>query len=191
MNDLVNLLIKNGLPLLGQAVAGPLGGAALAFLASKLGLSDQTTEAMQNAISGMKPEQLVDLKRLDIEFQEHMADNGLKIELSDRDLLKEQIKTNQIEAAKPGYFNGWRPAVGWVCVAILGLSYIPKALALTLWWSVQAYLTFAHPDAKLPGLPPFPDMGLTDVLGILGTLLGSAYMAKLRTDEKAAETAKP
>lgn len=82
---------------------------------------------------------------------------------------------------------GWRPAIGWVCVAILGLTYIPKALVLTGFWAYQCYLLFAHPEVKLPAMPPFPDLGITDVLGILGTLLGSAYLGKLRTDEKLAK----
>lgn len=99
-----------------------------------------------------------------------------------------QIQINVEEAKSTNWWvAGWRPGIGWICGVILALTYIPKAIALTAFWCVQVYLTFAHPETKLPGLPEFPNLGVTDVLGILGTLLGSAYIAKLRTDEKKAD----
>lgn len=106
---------------------------------------------------------------------------------AETDLAKLQAQTNIEEAKSTNWWvAGWRPGIGWICGVILALTYIPKAIALTAFWCVQVYLTFSHPDAKLPGLPTFPDLGVTDVLGLLGTLLGSAYLAKLRTDEKKA-----
>jgi hypothetical protein len=179
MDDLAKLLIEKGLPTLATIVMGPLGGAAVEFVAGKLGLSDKTAEALHETISGMKPENLIALKTIEADLAKAQLESETK-------LATGQIETNKIEAAKPGYFNGWRPALGWICVIILGFAYIPKALALTVFWSVQCYLQFAHPGSKLEPLPPFPDLGISDVLGILGTLLGSAFLAKLRTDEKIA-----
>lgn len=110
---------------------------------------------------------------------------------AETELAKGQLAINLEDAKSEKWWKaGWRPAIGWVCVAILGLSYIPKALVLTAFWSYQCYLMFAHPETKLPSMPPFPDLGLTDVLGILGTLLGAGWMAKLRTDEKLTGIAK-
>jgi holin (3TMs family) len=115
-----------------------------------------------------------------------MAQNGQLAELTaDTSLAQAQINVNLQDAKSEHWWQyGWRPAIGWVCVSVLGLSYIPKAIALTAFWSYQCYLLFAHPDVKLPAMPPFPDLGVTDVLGLLGTLLGAGWMAKLRTDEK-------
>lgn len=109
---------------------------------------------------------------------------------ADTQLAQGQIDIDKIEAASPSLWNsGWRPGIGWICVCILGLTYIPKALTLTGFWAYQTYLTFAHPEMKLPLMPPFPDIGITDLIGILGTLLGSAHLAQLRTAEKKAGVA--
>lgn len=179
MSNLAELLIKNGLSILGTAIGGPLGGAAVEFLASKLG-TDKTAEAVHETLSGMKPEQIVELKKLDVEFQKFMAENGIKIDLAQIDVDKEEAKSTN------WFVAGWRPATGWICNIVLFFAFVPKALVLTSFWAYEAYLTLAHPGTHIPALPDFPDIGITDVLGILGTLLGASWMAKLRTDEKVA-----
>jgi hypothetical protein len=35
-----------------------------------------------------------------------------------------QIEVNKAEAARGGFFTGWRPAAGWVCVSGLALQYL-------------------------------------------------------------------
>lgn len=93
-----------------------------------------------------------------------------------------QIAVNQEEAKNPNVFvSGWRPAVGWVGATAFGLTYIPKALVLTGFWCYQTYLTLAHPDVKLPPLPVFPELGVGDVIALLGALLG---LGAMRTKEK-------
>lgn len=80
-----------------------------------------------------------------------------------------QIDTNKLEAASPSILvSGWRPAVGWVGAISLGLAYIPKEIVLTILWSVSAYHTIKNGTP----LPAFPDLGITDLLGLLGSLLG-------------------
>lgn len=89
-----------------------------------------------------------------------------------------QVEINKIEAASESFWkSGWRPGVGWVCVVTLALAYIPKALVITVLWSIQAYavVTTGGP------LPSFPELGLTDILGLLFSLLG---IGTLRTVEK-------
>jgi hypothetical protein len=74
-----------------------------------------------------------------------------------------QLKINEIEAASPSLFvSGWRPAVGWVCVAGLAYQFLIYPIALS--W--------------LPGISSL-DMGtlLTLLLGMLG-------IGGLRTAEK-------
>lgn len=95
-----------------------------------------------------------------------------------------QIEINKIEAASPRFWNsGWRPAVGWVGVISLALVYWPKALLLATVWAVQAY----HAIQAGTVLPVYPDLGLMDIIGLLGTLLG---VGGLRTAEKMTNTEK-
>ena len=45
-------------------------------------------------------------------------------------LATAQIKVNEVEAANPSVFvSGWRPAVGWVCVAACGWNWIGLSIA--------------------------------------------------------------
>lgn len=103
-------------------------------------------------------------------------------------LMLGQLEVNKAEAQHKSVFvAGWRPAVGWVCAASLALAFIPKAMVITLMWSYQCYLLFSTftpaPGVAFPLMPPFPDMGLTDVLGILGGILG---MGAMRSHDKRA-----
>lgn len=130
---------------------------------------------------------IINKPELQLEFQKALIAERIeyaKLATSER---LAQIEVNKIEAASEDKFKSrWRPALGWVCVLILGLTYIPKALVLTAFWAYGCYLTFAYPLTPLPTMPPFPDIGVTDVIGILGTLLGAGGLALLRTKEKQA-----
>ena len=91
-----------------------------------------------------------------------------------------QLEINKEEAKSPSLFiAGWRPAVGWVATIALGLAYIPKAIVLTIFWCVQTYALIRY--GNLVSLPPYPDLGVTDLLGLLGAILGVGTM---RTYEK-------
>ena len=65
MNDLLGML-KGIAPTLATAVAGPLGGAAVTAIASKLGVSD-SVEAVAKAITG-DPAAAAKLQELELEF---------------------------------------------------------------------------------------------------------------------------
>ena len=65
MNELLNLL-KGVAPALATAVAGPLGGAAVSAIASKLGVSD-TVEEVAKAIAG-DPAAAANLQELELEY---------------------------------------------------------------------------------------------------------------------------
>lgn len=95
-----------------------------------------------------------------------------------------QINTNIEEAKHKSIFvAGWRPAAGWVCAIALGLGYIPKFLVLTGIWTYQCILIMNSwsGTGPVPVLPIFPDLGLTDLIGLLGALLG---LAGMRTYER-------
>lgn len=104
-----------------------------------------------------------------------MAQDGELAHLdADVKLALGQIGVNLEEAKSESLFkSGWRPAVGWVGAISLGLVYIPKALVITALWTAQAYMALkAAPDITTFVLPVFPDLGVTDILGLLGSLLG-------------------
>lgn len=85
-------------------------------------------------------------------------------------LIQGQIDINKIEAASPSLFvAGWRPAVGWVCVAGLVYSFAV--------WPILAWL---GPGAlHIATVPPQLDMGtlMTLLVGMLG-------LSGMRTLEK-------
>jgi len=74
--------LKTIAPLLGTALGGPLGGAAAAFIADKLGVSDKTVEAVSEVLNSgkMTPDQITAVKLAEIDFQKFLKDNAIKIE---------------------------------------------------------------------------------------------------------------
>jgi hypothetical protein len=72
MNDLLGML-KNIAPGLATAVAGPLGGAAVSAIASKLGVSD-SVESVAKAIAG-DPAAAAKLQELELEFYKTEQNN--------------------------------------------------------------------------------------------------------------------
>lgn len=66
MNDLLSGLLKGIAPTLATAVAGPLGGAAVSAIASRLGVSE-SVEEVAKAIAG-DPKAAEKLQELELEF---------------------------------------------------------------------------------------------------------------------------
>lgn len=78
-----------------------------------------------------------------------------------------QMDINKVEAASPNLFvSGWRPAMGWACVAIFAANYI--GVPLLSWLS------------PLLDIPPPPRLELGEVLPVLMGMLG---LGGLRTAE--------
>lgn len=67
-------------------------------------------------------------------------------------------------------------------VVSFALVYVPKAIVLCGLWSYQAISVIHGWDGHATlVLPSYPDLGVTDIIGLLGTLLGVGGM---RTYEK-------
>ena len=82
MNDLFNLL-KGIAPTLATAVAGPLGGAAVSAIASRLGVGD-SVEAVAKAIAG-DPQAAQKIAELELEYA--------KLDAQDRDSARKAYAT--------------------------------------------------------------------------------------------------
>jgi len=71
-------IVKTVAPWIGTALGGPLGGLAVEAVAGALGISEKTTDAVKQAISGATPEQLLALKQADQQFALQMQALGYK-----------------------------------------------------------------------------------------------------------------
>ena len=110
-----------------------------------------------------------------------VAKMELQLTALEQRLTEAQIEVNKAEATNPNLFvSGWRPSIGWVGSMALALAFIPKSIVLTIMWTYQCWLAF-HGQALDVILPPFPDLGIGDVIALLGSMLG---VAGLRTYEK-------
>jgi len=85
-----------------------------------------------------------------------------------------QMEINKIEAASTSVFvSGWRPAVGWICTAGLGMQFLVAPL---ITWVALVFGTVLV-------LPPL-DMSM--LIGMLSGILG---LGGLRTYEKIKDVA--
>jgi len=159
MSGLTDVL-KSVAPGIATALGGPLAGMAAGWLAEKLGVPP---DQVQQTMAGMTADQLVKMKEMDLDFQKFMADNGIKLDLA-------QIEVNKQEAASVNLFvAGWRPAVGWICGAGLAYAAILEPLARFV-----AQVAFGYSGA-------FPAIDTSLTMQILAGMLG---LGAMRTYEK-------
>ncbi len=159
MTDLSNIL-RDVAPALAAALGGPLAGAAVAYLSAKIGVAP---EMVQQTVSGFKPENLVHMRELDIQFQEFMAENGIKLQLANIDVNKEEAKSVN------WFVAGWRPAVGWICGIALFYAAVLEPVARFFAVVLFGYIG-AFPEIDT-------DLSMQILLGMLG-------LAAARTVEK-------
>lgn len=74
--------LKTLAPLLGTALAGPLGGAAAGFIADKLGVKESTVAAVTDVLNSgkMTADQIASLKAAELEFQKFLEGNKIRLE---------------------------------------------------------------------------------------------------------------
>ena len=158
-------ILKSVAPTIATALGGPLAGAAVSFLASKLGVDPAVVE---QTVAGMGPADLVKMKELDQQFQLDMAKIGISIDMA-------QIGVNTTEASSTDRFvSGWRPFVGWVGGVSLAYVAIVEPVAR---FTAQVGFQYAG---------PFPVIDTTLTMQVLLGILG---LGGLRTMEKKAGVA--
>lgn len=140
MNELLSSLLPTAASLL--LPGGPVVGMAVKFLADKLGVSDQTQEAVTKALqdTAMTPEGKIKLAQIDVDLKQHMADNGVEIEKLATAEIQAVNQTMQAELNnskdEAWYQKAWRPAngfslaIGSFCTVMFTCYLFYKALVL-------------------------------------------------------------
>jgi len=89
---------------------------------------------------------------------------------ADVKLAMGQMEINKEEAKDPSLFkSGWRPAVGWLCVA--GFAYMAVVRPIVPWVATVA-------GANVPPMPP------VDTSEIMAILMGMLGLGGMRTAER-------
>ena len=154
-------ILKGVAPVLATAVAGPAGGAAVGWIASKLGISDDTIEGVTKALTG-NPEMTMKLKELDLEYA--------KLEVQDRDSARQayaQVATSE-HATK----------LDKVVVPVLALGVVGLAFTLI------GVLMFVNTPTDQQQIIIFALGFITSAAGqVLSFYFGSSQGSKDKTEE--------
>lgn len=118
MDTLLGIL-KGVAPTLATAVAGPAGGAAVAFLADKLGIDNKTVEGVTKALTG-SPELQMKLAEIDLEYA--------KLDQKDRD----GARTYAVEMAKQDVWPLTKNITTVLALGVIALSFSLFAVLMTI-----------------------------------------------------------
>ena len=154
-------ILKGVAPVLATAVAGPAGGAAVGWIASKLGIPDDTIEGVTKALTG-NPEMAMKLKELDLEYA--------KLEAQDRDSARKayaQVATSE-----------YATKLDKVVVPVLALGVVGLAFALI------GVLMFVNTPSDQQQIIIFALGFITSAAGqVLSFYFGSSQGSKDKTEE--------
>ena len=154
-------ILKGVAPVLATAVAGPAGGAAVGWIASKLGIPDDTIEGVTKAITG-NPEMAIKLKELDLEYA--------KLEIADRDSARKayaQVATSE-----------YATKLDKVVVPVLALGVVGLAFTLI------GVLMFVNTPQDQQQIIIFALGFITSAAGqVLSFYFGSSQGSKDKTEE--------
>ena len=159
--DALLSILKGVAPVLATAVAGPAGGAAVGWIASKLGIPDDTIEGVTKALTG-NPELTMKLKELDLEYA--------KLDAQDRDSARKAYAA----VATSEYATKLDKAV----VPILALGVVGLAFSLI------GILMFVNTPQDQQQIIIFALGFITSAAGqVLSFYFGSSQGSKDKTEE--------
>jgi hypothetical protein len=154
-------ILKGVAPVLATAVAGPAGGAAVGWIASKLGIPDDTIEGVTKVLTG-NPEMAMKLKELDLEYA--------KLEIADRDSARKayaQVATSE-----------YATKLDKVVVPVLALGVVGLAFTLI------GVLMFVNTPQDQQQIIIFALGFITSAAGqVLSFYFGSSQGSKDKTEE--------
>ena len=141
--DAIKGLIGAVAPTIGQALGGPLGGAAAQTIASVLGCKPDE-KSIANAVQAATPEQLAEIKKAELDFQ---------VQMKKLDVDVFALEAEDIQNARSAFKGDWTPKfIAVACVFFFG-GYI-------------ALVTLQDPAANDDGI-------VNLVLGYLGGIVSS------------------
>jgi len=141
--DAIKGLIGAVAPTIGQALGGPLGGAAAQTIASVLGCKPDE-KSIANAVQAATPEQLAEIKKAELDFQ---------VQMKKLDVDVFALETEDVQHARSAFKGDWTPKfIAVACVLFFG-GYI-------------ALVTLQDPAANDDGI-------VNLVLGYLGGIVSS------------------
>jgi hypothetical protein len=164
-------IVRTVAPALATALGGPLAGSAVRVLSEKfLGKPDGTPEELEAVLVSATPAQLIEMRKLDLDFKAQLIDAGIKLE---------EIAANDRQGAR-GMFTATRDPT----VTILTISVV------LVWGTVQyALFTQAIPEGSHDMIVRM--LGTLDaaLLTVLTFWFGSSIGSK-KKDDIAAQAAK-
>ena len=107
-------IISTIAPALGSALGTPLGGAAVSMIAEKLGVPNNQ-KSVQKAIQQATPEQLLELKKVEKDFE-------VKMKELEVDVFK--LETQDVQDARKTFSNDWTSKLLGVVVIGGFMGYI-------------------------------------------------------------------
>ena len=141
--DAIKGLIGAVAPTIGQALGGPLGGAAAQTIASVLGCKPDE-KSIANAVQAATPEQLAEIKKAELDFQ---------VQMKKLDVDVFALEAEDVQHARAAFKGDWTPKfIAVACVFFFG-GYI-------------ALVTLQDPAANDDGI-------VNLVLGYLGGIVSS------------------
>ena len=165
-------LLKKIAPTVASAVLGPLGGVAVAAIGNILGVSDATQDKIAEVIKSgqLTPEQISELKKLELTYQENEKERGFKyadLAFRDRD-----------SARKANVEGGTQKYLFWLSFGLL---------IGTL--GTEGYVLFNGLPANVTDMVAGRVLGLMDAVALMvltywyGTSNGSAMKTDLLTQQ--------
>jgi hypothetical protein len=167
MNDILKSLI----PTIAGYLGGPGAAIAAKWISDKLGLGNDTVEAVTQSIAGMTGEQLVKVKEIEADLAKHMSDNGIALNLAQIEVNKEEAKVaqNTDKWWVQLWVAGWRPYIGWIGGTGIGYQFILRPLLNGL-----VSLCSGVDDT-------FPTLEIQDLIALITMMLGQSW---LRSQDK-------
>ena len=114
MKALLKNLVGTVAPTLGQALGGPMGGMAANMIADVLGCKNEPKE-IQKAIDNATPEQMLELKKAETEFE-------IKMKELEVDVFK--LETADIQDARGRFSKDWTARIIGIFVVGGFMGYI-------------------------------------------------------------------
>ena len=129
--------LKQLAPTVASAFLGPLGGVAVAAIGSALGVSDATQDKIAEVIKSgqLTPEQIGDIKKLELAYQENEKERGFKyseLEFKDRDSARKREIETKDGTNKTLAFLIIGAFLAMVAATLLGFAKVESVLAGTL-----------------------------------------------------------